>query len=345
MLSRPPSAPQSSGVLGRAGAGVAGGAGSRQAHRLSDRGFDLFRAPSASTIATPATCGRRRTWKCIWRAAIAAWPAASAPSVPQFGDPARAWRRHAAALGRRPIRDRRQAAALLGASSIGLIETGLSILANANVFLEGRSAHDDLAHRRARRHRILAVRQRWRDCVAGSHEGAAADQDAGWRKGRVDPDRDLITLDSLALDIDGPTFELAGAGDGFLRGRATDDGAPVLTATLKGTGIDWKKLDGWWPETMAADSRGWLIPNITSGIVEDLDAKTKVRFPQGETAVGGGGRAGRHLQGARPDRALSAPDAADRARRRDRHASTPSNSPPTSRAAMSATSSSARATC
>ena len=56
----------------------------------------------------------------------------------------------------------------------------------------------------------------------------------------------------------------------------------MLTATLKANGIDWKKLDGWWPETMAADSRGWLIKNITSGIVEDLDAKTKVRFPQDE---------------------------------------------------------------
>jgi hypothetical protein len=101
-------------------------------------------------------------------------------------------------------------------------------------------------------------------------------------QGSVDPDRDMISLANLTLDIDGPIFELSGEGDGFLRGRATDDGAPVLTATLKASGIDWKKLDGWWPETMAADSRSWLIKNITSGMVEDLDAKTKVRFPREE---------------------------------------------------------------
>jgi len=97
-------------------------------------------------------------------------------------------------------------------------------------------------------------------------------------KGRVDPDLDLITLDTLSLDLDGPTFELTGQGDGFLSGKATDDGAPTLSAVLKGGGLDWRKVDGWWPETVAADSRAWLIPNITSGMVNDLVAETRIRF-------------------------------------------------------------------
>ena len=32
---------------------------------------------------------------------------------------------------------------------------------------------------------------------------------------------------SLALDIDGPTFELSGQGDGFLRGRALEGSEPT----------------------------------------------------------------------------------------------------------------------
>ncbi|HJR21919.1 MAG TPA: DUF3971 domain-containing protein, partial [Dongiaceae bacterium] len=201
-------------------------------------------------------------------------------SVPQFGDPARVsgdvllpWNGDRFEIDLKLQR--------FSASSIGLIETGLSILANANVFLEGE------AHTTISRTGELGVTQ---FSLSGSN-GEIALPDLMKAplpvktlvaQGSVDPDRDLISLASLTLDIDGPTFELTGAGDGFLRGRATDDGAPVLTASLKANGIDWKKLDGWWPETMAADARGWLIKNITSGIVEDLDAKTRVRFPQGE---------------------------------------------------------------
>jgi hypothetical protein len=201
-------------------------------------------------------------------------------SVPQFGDPAQLsgetllpWNGEQFEIDIKLQR--------FSASSIGLIETGLSILANADIFLEGQ------AQTTISRTGELGVTHF--SFTGNNGEIALPDLMKAplpiktlLAQGSVDPDRDLIALESLTLDIDGPTFELAGAGDGFLRGRATDDGAPVLTATLKANGIDWKKLDGWWPETMAADSRSWLIKNITSGIVEDLDAKTKVRFPQDE---------------------------------------------------------------
>jgi len=204
-------------------------------------------------------------------------------SVPQFGDPAR--------LGgdvflpssgdRFEITVRLQRFA---AASIGLIETGLSMLANTSVFLEGEAATTVS---------LTGELGPTQFSLSGS-DGEIALPDLMTAPipvktlsamGSVDPDRDLIMLDSLVLDIDGPTFELKGEADGFLGGRATDDGAPVLTANLKGIGIDWQRLDGWWPETIAADARGWLIPNITTGIVEDLDAKTKIRFAKGENAT------------------------------------------------------------
>lgn len=202
-------------------------------------------------------------------------------SVPQFGDPARLSGDVFLPSGG----DKFEITARLKrftATSIGLIETGLSVLANADVFLEG-EARTTVS--------LLGEIGVTTFSLSGAN-GQIALPDlmktplpvtSLLAKGRVDPDRDLITLDNLTLDIDGPTFELSGEGDGFLSGKATDDGAPVLTATLKGNGIDWQKLDGWWPETVASDARGWLIPNVTSGIVDDLDAKTRIRFMKGGT--------------------------------------------------------------
>ncbi|HET6156845.1 MAG TPA: AsmA-like C-terminal domain-containing protein [Dongiaceae bacterium] len=201
-------------------------------------------------------------------------------SVPQFGDPARLGGDVFLPAGgdRFDVTVRLQRFAT---PSIGLIETGLSILANTNVFLQG-EARTTVSLKGE-----LGVTE---FSLSGSN-GEIAIPDLMKApipvktlsaKGRVDPDRDLISLDNLSLDLDGPILELSGEGDGFLGGRATDGGAPLLTANLKGNGIDWKKLDGWWPESVAADARGWLIPNITSGIVEGLDAKTRIRFAKGE---------------------------------------------------------------
>ena len=201
-------------------------------------------------------------------------------SVPQFGDPARLNGDVFLPSGG----DRFDIDAHLhrfAAPSIGLIETGLAILANANIYLEG-EAHTSIS---------LKGEPGPTDFSFSGSDGELAFPDLMkaplpiktlTANGHVDPDRDIISLQSLKLDIDGPTFELSGDGDGFLRGRAADYGAPLLTATLKANGIDWQKVDGWWPETVAADARSWLIPNITSGIVENLDAKTKIRFPHGE---------------------------------------------------------------
>ncbi|HET6618321.1 MAG TPA: AsmA-like C-terminal domain-containing protein [Dongiaceae bacterium] len=202
-------------------------------------------------------------------------------SVPQFGDPARLGGDVFLPAGG----DRFEIALRLrrfAAPSIGLIETGLAVLANANVFLEG-EAHTTVSLKGELGATDFAL-------SGGNGEIALPDLMKAplpiktlTAKGRVDPDRDLITLDDLALDLDGPTLTLSGEGEGFLGGRAADGGAPLLTASLKGDGIDWNKLDGWWPESVAADARGWLIPNITSGIVQDLEAKTSIRFRNGDT--------------------------------------------------------------
>ncbi|WP_119301975.1 YhdP family protein [Dongia deserti] len=201
-------------------------------------------------------------------------------NVPQFGDPARLSGNVFLPSGgdRFEIDARLQRFA---APSIGLIETGLAILANANVFLEG-EAQTTISMTGKVGLTEFSLTGSDGELALPEIMKAPLPIKTLAAKGRVDPDQDLIVLDRLALDIDGPTFELSGQGDGFLSGRATDDGAPVLTATLNGTGIDWQKVDGWWPETVASDARGWLIPNITTGIVEDLEAKTKIRFPQGE---------------------------------------------------------------
>ena len=201
-------------------------------------------------------------------------------SVPQFGDPARLGGDVFLPSGgdKFEISVRLQRFA---ASAIGLIETGLSALANANIFLEGQ-AKTTVSLTGELGPTEFSLSGSNGELAFPELMKAALPIKSLVAKGEVDPDLDLISLESVALDLDGPTLELTGRGDGFLGGRATDDGAPFLTANLKGNGIDWKKLDGWWPETVAADARGWLIPNITSGIVEDLNVKTKIRFTKGD---------------------------------------------------------------
>ncbi|MEZ5831414.1 MAG: AsmA-like C-terminal domain-containing protein [Dongiaceae bacterium] len=202
-------------------------------------------------------------------------------SVPQFGDPALVSGQVFLPSGG----DKFEIAVQLkrfAAPSIGLIETGLAVLANANVFLEG-EARTTVSFKGEIGATKFSLSGGNGEIALPGFMKAPLPVKTLSAEGSVDPDRDLIALDALTLDLDGPKFELSGQGDGFLSGRATDDGAPLLTANLKGDGIDWQKVDGWWPESVAADARGWLIPNITSGVVENLDANTKIRFPKGET--------------------------------------------------------------
>ncbi len=98
-------------------------------------------------------------------------------------------------------------------------------------------------------------------------------------EGIADPDQDLIKLANLTLDLDGPHFELTGEGRGFFAGRLPDGGPPRLEATLTGGNLDWSKVDGWWPMGVADDTRAWVIPNITEGIVEGIDGLIALRVP------------------------------------------------------------------
>ncbi len=204
-------------------------------------------------------------------------------SVPQFGDPARLSGSVFLPSGgdRFAVDARLQRFA---APSIGLLETGLAALGNAKLFLEG-EAQTSISLEGEVGVTEFAMFGSNGEITLPDLMKAPLPVKTLAAKGQVDPDQDLISLDSMEIDLDGPTFVLSGQGNGFLRGRATDDGAPVLTATLKGTGIDWQKADGWWPETAASGARGWLIPNVTSGVVEALDARTKIRFPAGQASA------------------------------------------------------------
>lgn len=200
-------------------------------------------------------------------------------AVPQFGDPALLGGDLFLPAGgdKFKITARLQRFA---APAIGLIETGLAFLANANVILQG-EARTSISLKGELGLTEFSLSGRNGELALPELMKAPIPVKELIAKGRVDPDLDIITLDTLSLDLDGPVFELSGQGDGFLNGKATDDGEPVLSAVLKGGGLDWKKVDGWWPESVATDTRAWLIPNVTSGIVNDLVAETRLRVAAG----------------------------------------------------------------
>lgn len=197
-------------------------------------------------------------------------------AVPQFGDPARLDGDLFLASGsdRFDVTVRLQR---FSAAAIGLIETHLSMLANANIFLHGEARTSISLEGEVGQTTFSFLGQNGQVALPELMKAPLPVKQLV-AMGRVDPDLDLITLDTLSVDLDGPILELSGQGDGFLNGRATDDGAPVLSAVLRGGDIDWQKIDGWWPETIAKDARSWLIPNITSGIVQDLVTETRLRF-------------------------------------------------------------------
>jgi len=202
-------------------------------------------------------------------------------AVPQFGDPAQL----SGDLFLPSGGDRFEVTVRLqrfSAAAIGLIETHLSILANANIYLQGEARTSVSLSGEIGQTEFSLLGQNGEVALPDLMKAPLPIKELT-AKGRVDPDLDLITLDTLSVDLDGPLFELSGQGDGFLNGKATDDGAPVLSAVLKGDGLDWQKVDGWWPETVAKDARDWLIPNITSGLVQDLVAETRLRFDRDAT--------------------------------------------------------------
>jgi hypothetical protein len=97
--------------------------------------------------------------------------------------------------------------------------------------------------------------------------------------GVVDFTQDKLHLEKLALDLGGPSIEVAGDVDGAFRGQASDGGAPLLKLALQATKYPADWMDRYWPEGAAENTRTWLVPNIPSGMVEQAKADLTMRLP------------------------------------------------------------------
>lgn len=198
-------------------------------------------------------------------------------TLPQFGDPA-------SMTGSINLPATRESFYLdlqvgnLSASALARLEPGLSSLRQADIDLRGRLRME------------VGLDGELGEAVFSMEGGEGRLAMPGVMKeplpikalsadGTVDRSKDMISLASLRLDLDGPALELKGDVDGFLSGKASDAGAPKLAATLTGGGIDWSKIDNWWPSGAAEDTRGWLIPNITKGRVDDIHGELILRLP------------------------------------------------------------------
>lgn len=97
--------------------------------------------------------------------------------------------------------------------------------------------------------------------------------------GRLDRDGDIMSISSLDLDIGGPRITAKADWQGAFSGKAKDGGAPILAADLKVTNLPAELLDPYWPETAAADTRNWVVPNIPHGMVDEAGAHMSLRLP------------------------------------------------------------------
>jgi hypothetical protein len=119
------------------------------------------------------------------------------------------------------------------------------------------------------------------------HAGPGAIVDPRMSRGRLDlkgvdleavydPDRSLLALRRLAVDLDGPTVELTG--------QAVGAGTPGLAGPSKIKGrIDLHSLPldrfgSVWPPTLAPDTREWITTNLSTGILDALKVDATVDF-------------------------------------------------------------------
>ena len=216
-------------------------------------------------------------------------------ALPQFGTPALA----TATLN---IDPRSGAIAVdtafqgLELASLGLLESGLTGLVNSDVVLSGRM-NTHLGMDGAMGPVDFQV-----NTANGSLDlGATLKQPLPVQlmqaTGRVDVGHDLLHLEKLALDIGGPTIEVAGDVDGLMNGTASDGGAPLAKVTLKAAKYPAEWMDRYWPNGAAANTRAWIVPNITKGMVDHVsvalamrlpdDAPAKVESMKGEMAASG----------------------------------------------------------
>jgi hypothetical protein len=104
-------------------------------------------------------------------------------------------------------------------------------------------------------------------------------------EGRLDRDSDLMSISSFDLDIGGPRITAKADWQGAFSGKAKDGGVPLLVASLKVTKMPAELLDPYWPETVASDTRNWVVPNIPHGMVEEAGADISLRLPPGEEKI------------------------------------------------------------
>ncbi|WP_374383262.1 AsmA-like C-terminal domain-containing protein [Dongia sp.] len=97
--------------------------------------------------------------------------------------------------------------------------------------------------------------------------------------GRLDRDNDLMSISSLDIDIGGPRITAKADWQGAFSGHDKDGAVPLVTASLKVTGLAAELLDSYWPEDVAADTRNWVVPNIPHGMVDEASADLSLRLP------------------------------------------------------------------
>ena len=172
----------------------------------------------------------------------------------------------------------------LDMATLGLIEPNLTELSGASVILSGRfSLHLDTEGNIA----PIGFQVNTADGSLSlpGHTKEPLSIKLMQANGTVDFANDRLHLEKFALDIGGPTIEVAGDVDGVFRGQASDGGQPLLKLALKAEKYPAAWMDRYWPQGAAENTRSWLVPNIPEGIVEQVKADLALRLPAGGNAA------------------------------------------------------------
>ncbi len=107
----------------------------------------------------------------------------------------------------------------------------------------------------------------------GEWLGLEFDIAAAGVRGVFSPHDERLRIDDATIDLGGPTVTIHGVIEGF-------DGAPFIAAGATIVDLPVDDLGRYWPRDLAANTRAWIVANLTGGIIRK--SETAVRIEPGD---------------------------------------------------------------
>jgi hypothetical protein len=159
-------------------------------------------------------------------------------------------------------------------AALGLIESKLMTLANADLLLAGTIRTDMSLSGELGEIEIVASAGPGRIEIRDLYD-APLNIEGVALSGKVGAGFDSVTIDSFIVDLDGPRISVVGDATGLAGGPMS------LAVDMKLENVDFATLPAFWPNGFGSDARDWTRQNIPEGLAERVEAIIRLNWPLG----------------------------------------------------------------